>query len=162
MKTSKANTVYLGEQILVRSRITVSVYILQPSEVIIIKKGKRFPSTGEKMLSGANCILRPFTWLCVNTFISRCSNVHLPMIAREVWMSTCDTGLPLQCPTRIKKKKIASVSQQLFILPSVLPASPSPVSVMQHLRCAFIWCALHKLSTCTSPPFHRCLLGITN
>lgn len=48
MKTNKANTVYLGEQILVRSRIIVSVYILQPSEVIIIKKGKGFQAQGKK------------------------------------------------------------------------------------------------------------------
>lgn len=33
---------------MVKSRVIIPVYILQPSEVINIKKGKRFPSTGKK------------------------------------------------------------------------------------------------------------------
>ena len=49
IKTSTANAVSLGVQILVRSRIVIPVYILQPSEAINITE-RGFQAQGEKLL----------------------------------------------------------------------------------------------------------------
>lgn len=63
IKTRRQTPVYLGVQILVKSRVIIPVYILQPSEAININNGKEVSKHREKMLSGANSIIDPLSEL---------------------------------------------------------------------------------------------------
>lgn len=79
-----------------KSRIIIPVYILQPSEVINIKKGKRFPSTGgkKKALWCKSChraCKRPCLCCAYASFLGRAVSV-LPTTAREMWTSGWHSG----------------------------------------------------------------------